>query len=422
MTRELIQRQKYLDEALMFRDSDIVKVITGIRRCGKTSLLELVRNQLDSENVKGRAFISINLEDKRFDIKTEDDLYTYIEQRLSKTGKTYIFIDEVQRIEGWHDVVNSMRVAFDCDIYVTGSNAFLLSSDIATYLSGRYVEIEMQPLTFSEYLFFCGMSFASGSTGTVAPDGSILTFDDLFRRYLDYGGMPALASFATNQKSHSLYMKSLYDTVIVRDIMNRERPASARRITDPDLLRSICAYFADNVGSMTSTTKIADTLTSAGRKTHHDTVRSYVKALEDAYIFYPVTRYDIRGKEILKTLPKYYAVDTGLRNYLSGYRSADTGFVFENTVYLQLLFEGWSVHVGKLYQKEVDFVAIKDGRTRYIQVTDELYSEKTRKRELEPLLAIPDAHEKMIVVRQGDYQSDIEGVRIIKARNFFLKE
>ena len=422
MTQELIQRQKYLDEALMFRDSDLVKVITGIRRCGKSSLLALLRDRLDSENIEGRAFISVNLEDKRFNIKTEVDLYTYIEQRLSKTGKTYIFIDEVQRIEGWHDVVNSMRVGFDCDIYVTGSNAFLLSSDIATYLSGRYVEIEMQPLTFSEYLLFCGLSFAPGSTGTVAPDGSILTFDDLFRRYLDYGGMPALASFATNQKSHSLYMKSLYDTVIVRDIMDRERPASARRITDPDLLKSICAYLADNVGSMASTTKIADTLTSAGRKTHHGTVHSYVKALEDAYIFYPVTRYDIRGKEILKTLPKYYVVDTGLRNYLSGYRSSDIGHVFENAVYLQLLFEGWSVHVGKLYQKEVDFVAIKDGRTRYIQVTDELYSEKTRKREVGSLLAIPDAHEKMIVVRQGDYQSDIEGVRIIKARNFFLKE
>ncbi len=422
MDYKLIQRQKYLDEALLFRDTDLVKVITGIRRCGKSSLLQLVRQHFESEGKPDRAFISLNLEDKRYGITTDDDLYSYIEKRLSKTGRTYIFIDEIQRIEGWHDVINSMRVGFDCDIYVTGSNAFLLSSEIATYLSGRYIEVKMLPLAFSEFLDFCGLSFAPGSTATADDAGRILSFADVFRRYLDYGGMPAIAALDTTQTIHSRYMEGLYDTVIVRDIMDRERNASERRVSNPDLLKAICEYLADNVGNMTSAKKIADTFISAGRKTHHDTVRSYIKALEDAYVFYPARRYDIHGKAMLKTLPKYYIVDTGLRRFLAGYRDANIGFVFENAVYLQLLFEGWSVHVGKLYQNEVDFVAIKDEKIIYVQVADELYSEDTQRRELKPLLAIPDAHEKVIVVRQGDYQPDIEGVRIVKARDFFIKD
>jgi predicted AAA+ superfamily ATPase len=422
MNRKLIQRQKYLDKALLFRDTDLVKVVTGIRRCGKSFLLQLVRQHIEGEGKPDHAFLSLNLEDRQYGIATDDDLYAYIAERLSETGRTYIFIDEIQRIEGWHDVVNSMRVGFDCDIYVTGSNAFLLSSEIATYLSGRYIEVKMLPLAFSEFLDFCGLSFAPGSTATADGAGQILTFDDIFLRYLNYGGMPAIATLGTNQTIHSHYMEGLYDTVIVRDIMNRERNASERRISNPDPLKAICEYLSDNIGNMTSLKKIADTLTSAGRKTHHDTVRSYVKALEDAYIFYPAKRYDIHGKAILKTLPKYYVVDTGLRRFLAGYRDADTGFVFENAVYLQLLFEGWSVHVGKLYQNEVDFVAAKDGKILYVQVADGLYSEAVQNRELKPLLAIPDAHEKIIVVRQGDYRSDIEGVRIVKARDFFVKD
>jgi predicted AAA+ superfamily ATPase len=191
-------------------------------------------------------------------------------------------------------------------------------------------------------------------------------------------------------------------------------------VTNPDLLKAVCEYLADNVGNMTSAKKIADFLTSAGRRTHHDTIRSYIKALEDAYIFYPAKRFDLHGKALLSTLPKYYLVDTGLRRFLSGYRDSNIGFAFENAVYLQLLFEGWSVHVGKLYQYEIDFIATKDGRRVYVQASDELYSENAKQREVRPLLAIPDAHEKIIVVRQGDYQPDIDGVRIVKARDFFL--
>lgn len=409
---------KYLNEVLMFRDTDLVKVITGIRRCGKSSLLALVRQHIEGENVEERSFVSVNLEVRSYGIKTDDDLYAYIKERISNTGRTYIFIDEVQRVQGWHDVVNSLRVEADCDIYLTGSNAYLLSSELSTYLSGRFVEIRMLPLVFSEYLDFCGISFGPDSTVTTDSDGSVVGFNDVFRRYLDYGGMPAIASLSTRQVEHSHYLEGLYNTVIVRDIMERNR--DQRKITDPDLLMAICEYLADTVGRQASSSKIAGALTHAGRKTTHGTVAAYIKALEDAFVTYPCKRYDIRGKAILKTLPKYYMVDTGLRQYLNGYRGTDVGFVFENAVYLQLLFEGWAVHVGKLYQEEVDFVAAKDGRTLYIQATDIMEDETTRARELAPLRSIDDNYEKMIVVRQGDHREDVSGIHIVRARDFFL--
>lgn len=350
---------------------------------------------------------------------TNLDLYRYIKERLSGEGRTHVFIDEIQRIEGWHDVVNSMRVEFDVDLYVTGSNAFLLSSELSTYLSGRYVEIKMLPLAFSEWCTFCGISFTRKSSAALDADGRVVLFDDAFRRYLDYGGMPALASLSLAQDAHKLYMEGVYEAVIQRDILNRERNASQRRISDPDLLRTVCEYLADTVGNPTAATKIANTLTSAGHKTTHATVTSYIKALADAYIVYPCRRYDIHGKALLKTQPKYYLVDTGLGRFLGGYRRDNIGFAFENAVFLQLLFDGWSVHVGKLYQKEVDFVAIKDGRVLYVQVADEMFSESTRERELFPLKAIRDNHEKIVVVRQGSYERDVDGIKIVSARDFF---
>lgn len=420
MKQLLINRNKYLAEALLFRDSDLVKVVTGIRRCGKSSLLNLIRQHFEQEGIPGRAFISINLEMRSLGIKTADDLYLYITERIGKTGLTYIFVDEVQRIDGWHDVINSLRVEYDCDIYVTGSNAYLLSSELSTYLSGRYVEIKMLPLSFSEYLDFCKLSFTPDSTVAIQPDGRAVGFDDVFRRYLDYGGMPAIASLQTGQIEHSHYLEGLYNTVIVRDIMERERNRDMRKIVDTDLLKSICEYFADTVGRQASASKIAGALTNSGRKTTHATVSAYIKALEDAYIVYSSKRFDIRGKETLKTLPKYYLVDTGLRQYLNGYRGTDIGFVFENAVYLQLLFEGWAVHVGKLYQEEVDFIAVKDGRTKYVQVTDSMDDEPTRKRELAPLLSLPDNHEKIVVVRRGDHGENLDGIRIVSAKSFFL--
>ena len=418
----LVDRETYVKRAMLFRDTDLVKVVTGIRRCGKSSLLALVKSRIEAENVSGRGFISINLEQRGLGIKTDDDLYKYIKAHLSHEGRTYVFIDEIQRIEGWHDIINSIRVEFDVDLYVTGSNAFLLSSELSTYLSGRYVEIKMLPLAFSEWCDFCGVSFQAKSSAALDSNGNILLFDDLFRRYLDYGGMPALANLSIGQEAHQQYMEGVYEAVIQRDILNRERNASLRRISDPDLLESICAYIADTVGSPTAVTKVANTLTSAGRKTTHATVSAYMKALEDAYIVYPCRRFDIHGKAILKTQPKHYLVDTGLGQFLGEYRHANIGFAFENAVFLQLLFEGWSVHVGKLYQSEVDFVATKDGRVLYVQVTDEMFAESTRNRELAPLRAIKDNYEKIIVVRQGSYGKDVDGIKIVRARDFFLPE
>ena len=417
----LISRDAYLNRALMFRDTDLIKVVTGVRRCGKSSLLELIRKRFASEGIDGRALVSLNLESKACPVVTENDLYAYFRDRLFAGGRTYIFLDEPQRVIGWQNAVNAMRVDFDCDIYLTGSNAYLLSSELSTYLSGRYVEVNMLPLSVSEYLDFCGLAFGE-SSAAVGPDGNVVLFDDVLEHYLRFGGMPAIASLATMQQGHSAYLSSLYDAVASRDIVNRERERGRSKVTDDVLLGKIAAFLGDNVGNKLSMKSIADTLTSAGSKTTNKTVESYVTALNEAYLFYKADRYDLHGKEILRTNPKQYVVDLGLRSYFGGYRSTDMGRLFENAVYLQLLYKGWSVHVGKLYEKEVDFVGIKDGRTVYFQVTEEMFSEATRGRELAPLRSIRDSYEKAVVVRQGRYEADIDGIAIVSAKDFFLGE
>lgn len=418
---QLYPRQRYMDKALLFRDTDLVKVVTGIRRCGKSSLLELVRRKLEEEAGGKSVFISANLEARSLGIDSAEDLYQFLCARMNQHGKTYLFLDEIQRVTGWHDVVNSVRVEFDCDIYVTGSNAYLLSGELATYLSGRYVEVKMLPLSLSEYLDFCGVSFAPGKMVTLAGNGEPVLFEDLFERYLRYGGMPALSMPSITQQAHAQYMEGVFNTVLVRDVLNRERDGESA-VTDADLLRIVSEYLADTVGRQSSLKKMTDAINSGGRKTTHRTVGAYVHALESAYLLYPCKRFDIHGRAILKTMPKYYLVDPGIRNYLVDYRETDTGFVFENAVYLQLLFEDWKVHVGKLYQAEVDFVATKNGRTVYIQATDEMFTEGTRARELASLRSIRDAHEKVVVVRRGDSETTEDGIRIMRARDFFLGE
>lgn len=415
----LVNRQAYLDRILMFRDTDLVKVVTGVRRCGKSSLLALAQEKILSEGIEGRSIVSLNLESRKCPVTTEDDLYAYFRDRMSPEGRTYIFLDEPQRVEGWQTAVNALRVDFDCDIYLTGSNAYLLSSELSTYLSGRYVEVKVLPLALGEYLDFCGISFG-GSTAAVGADGQVILFDDILERYLRYGGMPAIASLSTTQEAHSIYMSGLYDAVATRDILNRERNRGQSKVTDAALLERITSFLADNIGNRLSMKRIADTLTSAGAKTTNKTVDSYVTALNEAYLFYKTDRYDLHGREILRTNPKQYIADLGLRSYLGGYRAHDMGRLLENAVYLQLLYRGWHVHVGKLYDKEVDFVAVKDGRTVYIQATDEMFSDTTRQRELSPLRSIRDSYEKVIVVRQGRYVPDVDGIRILPAKDFFL--
>ena len=418
MAKKLIQRPMYLERALMFRDTDLVKVVTGVRRCGKSSLLQLVRERLEDEGMPDRNFASLNLEDRESGVHNDDELYEWCKSHMGK-GKTYLFLDEIQRIEGWHDVVNSLRVGFDCDIYLTGSNAFLLSGELATYLSGRYVEVKMLPLTFREYADFCSLRPAEGNSIMLRDGGDPILTDDLVMRYLRFGGMPAIASLDTTQAQHEAYLSSLYETVIVRDILDRERNATERAIRNPDMLQLVCEFLADNVGNTMSANGMAGAL-SQTMKVSDKTVAAYVKALNDAYAFYSVKRYDLHGKELLHTLPKQYIVDTGLRSYLMGYRASDTGRVFENAVYLQLLHNGWSVHVGKLYQKEVDFVCLREGEVLYVQVADSMADEATQKRELAPLRSITDNHPKWIVVRQGSYPPDVDGIQIVRATDFFL--
>ena len=418
MAANLIQRPTYLERALMFRDAGLVKVVTGVRRCGKSSLLQLVRGRIESEGASGRSFASLNLEDRESGVRTDGELYEWCKSRMGE-NKTYLFLDEIQRVEGWHDVVNSLRVGFDCDIYLTGSNAFLLSGELATYLSGRYVEVKMLPLSFQEYADFCGLRPAEGNSIMLRDGGDPVLTDDLVMRYLRFGGMPAIASLATTQAQHEAYLSSLYETVVVRDILDRERNTTERAIRNPDMLRLVCEFLADNVGNTMSANGMAGALSQTAKVTDK-TVAAYVKALNDAYAFYPAKRYDLHGKAVLRTLPKQYIVDTGLRSYLMGYRASDIGRVFENAVYLQLLHDGWSVHVGKLYQKEVDFVCLREGEVLYVQVADSMTDESTRERELAPLRSIADNHPKWVVIRQGSYPPDIDGIRIVRAADFFL--
>lgn len=417
----LVERPTYTERIMLFHDTDLVKVVTGIRRCGKSSLLQLVQNALLSKGKRPDQIAAVNLESRKVQISDDRELYSYFKTRAGELDdRLYIFIDEIQRIRGWHDVVNALRVDLDCDIYVTGSNAFLLSSDIATYLSGRYVEVNVLPLAFCEYLDFCGITFDDGSDAAIDSDGRLVTFDSIFERFMHFGGMPALASLTTTQEQQFQYMKSLYDTIMVRDVLDRERHASERRISDPDLLRRIADYLADNIGNLLSMNRIAHALVANGEKVSDKTVAAYVKALQDAYLFYECRRFDLRGKGLLKVNPKTYLSDIGLRRWLLNGRSYDTGRIFENLVYLQLLYEGYAVEVGKLYEKEIDFVATHEDERVYIQVADNIYDESTLKRELAPLESIRDSYPKRLIVRTGTASQGINGIRVVSARDFFV--
>lgn len=420
MSEMLVSRERYLERLRLFRGRRLVKVVTGVRRCGKSSLLALLREELRTEGISENRIVSLNLEGRGHGVTTADDLYQYCASFMHKTETTYVFIDEIQRIENWHDAINALRVDFNCDIYVTGSNAFLLSSELATYLSGRYVEIHVQPLVFDEYLDFLGVSVSEDKKLALYSDGTVLALETLLNQFLLNGGLPALAQHVPSESEHSIYCSSLYESVLVRDITSRERHASNQRISDSGLLRLLASFLADNIGNTTSAKKISDTLTSSGAATTNKTITSYMRALNDAYLFYPVSRFDLHGKALLRTLPKQYITDLGLRSFLTGYRATDTGRVFENAVYLQLKADAWNIHVGKLYSREIDFVCLKDGKTAYVQVADNLYGEETLERELKPLKALKDNYDKLVIVREGTYPPEIDGICILPATDYLL--
>ena len=422
-------RDLYLNKLIAFQDTEPVKVITGIRRCGKSSLLKLMVRHLLETGVPGEQIVEMNFESYAFKDMTADSLYRYV-QGLSIPGKRmYLFFDEIQRIPAWEEAVNSFRVDLDCDIYISGSNAYLLSSEYATYLTGRCVEIRMLPLSFREFLYFHGFQLretasALGGTKKQAVDQNDERYElrEVFDAYLRFGGMPGIADVGLNQERALTLLDGIYSTVVVRDILEREKRRGQRQITDPVLLRKIILFLADNIGSPVSANSIGNTLVNEGlleggaRKNAPSahTVQAYVGALLESYIFYEVKRSDIKGKEYLRTLGKYYIADIGLRNYLLGFRDRDTGHVLENIVYFEFLRRGYDVAIGKIDNAEIDFIASNAEEKLYVQVTESMNSEEVRQRELAPLQKVRDNYEKMILSLDPGLETSFEG---IKSRN-----
>lgn len=428
-------RDTYLKQLVAFQDTEPVKVITGIRRCGKSSLLKLMCKHLLDSGVTPEQIVTMNFESLEFREMDVKAFYQYIKRRVLNDRRMYLFFDELQRLPHWEDAVNSFRVDFDCDIYITGSNAYLLSSEYSTYLSGRYVEIKVFPLSFREFLDFHGYQLEEYRTPqgefrkrAYDNDDRSVEMDDLFEAYMRYGGMPGIADIGLEQDKVNVLLDGIYSTVVVRDILERERRRGQRQITDAELLRKVIRFLADNVGNSTSLNSISNTLVSEkllDNRTRQgkpaiQTIAAYVGALKESYLFYEIKRYDIKGKEELKTLGKYYIVDTGLRNYLLGYRDLDTGHIIENIVYFELLRRGYDVAVGKIGGKKVDFIATKDEEKIYYQVTDEMISESTRMRELAPLQEIRDNYEKIVIARSVNSTAMVEGIKIHKLKDFLL--
>ena len=428
-------RDLYLDRLIAFQDTEPVKVITGIRRCGKSSLMKLMAQHLRKSGVTDEQILEMNFESMDFRKMTAEELYQYVKQRLPESKRAYLFFDEIQRIDQWQDAVNSFRVDFDCDIYVTGSNAFLLSSEYATYLAGRSVEIKMLPLSFKEFLDFHGYTVRSSKHPAGGfrkriydADGESYEPQELLDAYLRFGGMPGIADVGLDIDRALTLLDGVYSTVVVRDILERERRRGQRQITDPDLLRKIIMFLADNIGNSTSITSISNTLVNEkllaperkGNPSAH-TVQSYVSALLESYVFYEIKRFDIKGKEYLRTMGKYYIVDIGLRNYLLGFRDVDTGHILENVIYFELLRHGYDVAIGKVGNKEVDFIATNAEEKRYIQVTESMNEPATRERELAPLRMIPDNYEKLVIAANCDNPVTHDGIKILKLTDFLLE-
>jgi hypothetical protein len=374
-----------------------------------------------------------SMEYRDMDVQT---FYNHVKEKIQPDKRMYLFFDELQRLDRWEDAVNSFRVDFDCDIYITGSNAYLLSSEYSTYLSGRYVEIKMLPLSFKEFLSFHGYEIRNRK----APGGEIkkraydaegepAEWEELFEAFMHYGGMPGIADVGLIQDRALTLLDGIYSTVVVRDILERERRRGQRQITDPVLLRKIILFLADNIGNNTSLTSISNTLVSEKMledrtkqgKPATQTIAAYVNALKEAYLFYEIKRFDIKGKEELKTLGKYYIVDIGLRNYLLGYRDVDTGHMIENVVYFELLRRGYDVAVGKIGTREIDFIATNDHEKIYFQVTDDMISESTRERELAPLKMVRDNYRKVILAMSTNSTASVEGIEIIRLIDFLIE-
>ena len=434
-SHELKNRDRYLKKLIGFQDTEPVKVITGIRRCGKSSLLKLMIRHLWETGIGQEQIVEMNFESHDFRSMTSDEVYHYVKEKAIPGKRMYLFFDELQRIDAWEDAVNSFRVDLDCDIYITGSNAYLLSSEYSTYLSGRCVEIKMLPLSFREFLDFHNFevretSSALGGTHRQVFDKNGERYDlrEMFDAYMRFGGMPGIADIGLDQEKALSLLEGIYSTVVVRDILEREKRRGQRQITDSALLRKIVLFLADNIGSSVSVSSIGNTLMNEGlledgkRKgtpsTH--TVQAYIAALLESYFFYEIKRFDIKGKEYLRTLGKYYIVDIGLRNFVLGFRNRDSGHAIENVVYFELLRRGYDVAIGKIDNQEVDFIATTADDKLYIQVTESMQSEDVRKRELAPLQKIRDNYEKIVLSLEPGLDASYDGIKSLNLVDWLL--
>ena len=394
----MIVRQTYLEKLKLMRDKKIIKVITGVRRSGKSTLLEMYRDFLVSSGVHPSCCQYINFEDLRWEsLKDYHALYNHILENLSPNEKNYIFLDEIQNVNEFQKCVDSLFLRDYLDIYITGSNSYMLSGELATYLTGRYIQIHVLPLSFKEYISYYGES------------------DELkkYNDYVLYGGFPYLINLE-NSSDKIAYLESIYNTVIMKDVINR------KKVNDPLILESMCRFLFDNIGSNVSTKKISDTLSSAGRKNSVHTIEEYLNSLLESYILYKVNRYDIKGKQLLKTQEKYYLSDLGLKTYLLGKSyNRDLGHILENVIFLELKRRGYRIYIGKNDVNEIDFVVETEDDFMYIQVALSVRDEKTLERELKPLENISDHYRKYIITL--DYETNnYNGIKQICALDFLL--
>ena len=396
----IVERKEYLDKLISWKDKRIIKIVTGVRRCGKSMLLKIYQNYLKNQGIDENQIIAINFEDLDYEELTDyKKLYAYLKERLIEGKMTYIFLDEIQNVENFPKVLDSLYIKEYVDIYVTGSNGYMLSSEIATMISGRYVQIEMLPLSFKEYV---------ESTGSMNDRGI------KYAEYLQNSSFPYTLELKNQPEQIREYLEGIYNTIVVKDIVSR------KKVTDTMMLKSVLRFVFDNIGNRLSAKKIADTMTSEGRKIDTRMVEKYLEAFSESYIIYQAKRYNIKGKQYLKTLEKYYVVDIGLRFMLLGNRQVDAGHILENIVYLELLRRGYEVYVGKIDTFEVDFVAQKSQEMIYYQVALSVHDEKTLQRELRPLQAIRDHYPKMILTMDEEPEEQYDGIRRINARDWLL--
>lgn len=406
---ELINRPAYLNQLIQNKDVDLVKIVTGIRRCGKSALLDLFHQYLVESGITESNIIHMNLESLRYRSITDYlTFYDYVSERIAKEGKTYLIFDEPQAVEHWEKAIESFRLDFDVDIYITGSNAYMLSSEFSTLLSGRYIEIRLLPLSFKEFLTFYEFSES-------------ITMEEKFQRYLQFGGMPILREYHFNEARSNQALEGIYSTVVLRDVLQRNPQA------DQATMQKIMLFLCSNIGSITSPNSIGNVLSNEGdiktgkvKNIAGKTVEKYIAMLRSAFIVSSVGRYDVKGKQLLKTLGKNYIVDIGFRNMLLGYRDVDRGHILENIVYLELIRRDYNVYIGKVGETEIDFVAQKPNEKLYIQVTESMQSTETRERELRPLRMISDNYEKIVLSMDHSYINSYDGIKSINLIDWLL--